>query len=52
LLSSLLGAAVGIALILSGRRGRDSAMPFGPFLAIAGLVALFFGPQITRLYLG
>ena len=52
LLSSLLGAAVGIALILSGRRGRDSAMPFGPFLAIAGLLALFFGPQITRLYLG
>ena len=52
LLSSLLGAAVGIALILSGRRGRDSAMPFGPFLAIAGLLALCFGPQITRLYLG
>ncbi|CAN4267903.1 PulO Type II secretory pathway, prepilin signal peptidase PulO and related peptidases [Methylophilaceae bacterium] len=52
LLSSLLGAAVGIALILSGRRACDSAMPFGPFLAIAGLVALFFGPQITWLYLG
>ena len=52
LLSSLLGAAVGITLILSGQRGRDSAMPFGPFLAIAGLAALFFGPQLTRLYLG
>jgi leader peptidase (prepilin peptidase)/N-methyltransferase len=51
LLSSLLGAAVGIALIASRQRGRDSAMPFGPFLAIAGLAALFFGPQLMRLYL-
>jgi len=51
LLSSLLGAAVGMTLIVSGRRGRDSAMPFGPFLAIAGLAALFFGPQLSRFYL-
>jgi len=40
-----------MTLIVSGRRGRDSAMPFGPFLAIAGLAALFFGPQLSRFYL-
>ena len=51
LLSSLLAAAIGITLIATGRRGRDSAMPFGPFLAMAGLAALFFGPQIMRFYL-
>ncbi len=51
LLSSLLAAAIGIALIATGRRGRDSAMPFGPFLAMAGLAALFFGPQIMQFYL-
>lgn len=52
LLSSLLCASIGIALLLSGKRGRDSAIPFGPFLAAGGLAALFFGPQLMRFYLG
>ena len=46
LLSSLLAAAIGIVLILSGQRGRDSTIPFGPFLAIAGLTVLFLGPHL------
>ena len=42
LASSLVGAVVGILLIVSGNQGRDTPMPFGPFLAGAGLLHLFF----------
>mgnify|MGYP001275762411 CR=1 FL=1 len=52
LLSSLVGALIGIVLIVLARRGKDVPMPFGPYLAGAGLIALFWGPQINRLYLG
>lgn len=52
LLSSLVGAAVGIGLILFGRHGRDTPIPFGPYLAVAGIIALFWGEAITRRYLG
>ncbi|WP_210398184.1 prepilin peptidase [Motiliproteus sediminis] len=50
ILSSLVGAVLGIGLTLI--RGRDSAspMPFGPFLAIAGLVALLWGPLLVERY--
>jgi leader peptidase (prepilin peptidase)/N-methyltransferase len=51
LLSSFVGAAVGIALIVFARRGRSVPIPFGPYLACAGLVALFWGENINRLYL-
>ncbi|MBI3045146.1 MAG: prepilin peptidase [Betaproteobacteria bacterium] len=51
LLSSLVGAAVGIGLIVFARHGRDQPIPFGPYLAIAGLIALFWGEQLTRQYL-
>jgi leader peptidase (prepilin peptidase)/N-methyltransferase len=36
--------------VLAGR-GRQVPMPFGPYLAAAGLLALFFGNDINRLYL-
>ncbi|HRE16298.1 MAG TPA: A24 family peptidase, partial [Rhodocyclaceae bacterium] len=52
LLSSLVGAVIGIVLIILARRGKDVPMPFGPYLAGAGLIALFWGLQINRLYLG
>lgn len=52
LLSSLVGAVVGIALIVFARHGRNVPIPFGPYLAAAGLIALFWGSQITRSYLG
>jgi leader peptidase (prepilin peptidase)/N-methyltransferase len=48
LLSSVVGALVGIGLILFTRHGRDKPIPFGPYLAAAGLIALLFGPQIAR----
>lgn len=52
LLSSLVGAAIGIALIVFAGRGRSVPIPFGPYLAIAGMIALLHGPALTRAYLG
>jgi leader peptidase (prepilin peptidase) / N-methyltransferase len=51
LVSSFIGAVAGIALMVLARRGRNVPIPFGPYLAAAGLVALFWGPQITQHYL-
>lgn len=52
IVSSVVGAAVGILLIAAARHGKGVPIPFGPYLAIAGLIALFFGRQITSAYLG
>ncbi|MFA7607390.1 MAG: A24 family peptidase [Rhodocyclaceae bacterium] len=52
LLSSLVGAVVGVALIVLARHGRNVPIPFGPYLAAAGIIALFWGQDITALYLG
>jgi len=52
LLSSLVGAVVGIALLLARRQGRETPMPFGPYLAAAGLLALLFGDTILAVWLG
>ncbi|QDF98639.1 prepilin peptidase [Azoarcus sp. DD4] len=52
LLSSLVGAIVGIALILLARHGRNVPIPFGPYLAVAGIVAMLWGDRITAQYLG
>ncbi|HYD33581.1 MAG TPA: A24 family peptidase [Methylophilaceae bacterium] len=52
LLSSLLGSIIGIGLIVLARRGRNVPMPFGPYLALGGICALFWGSQISNLYLG
>ncbi len=51
LLSSVVGAVVGIGLIIALKRGRDIPIPFGPYLAGGGLIALFWGSQITQSYL-
>ncbi len=50
LLSSLLGAVVGGLLILLRGRDRQLPMPFGPFLAGAGWVAMLWGEALTRVY--
>jgi len=52
LLSSVVGATVGITLIIVARHGRNVPIPFGPYLAAAGAIALFWGPQLTQRYLG
>lgn len=51
LLSSAVGAVVGIALIVFKRHDRDVPIPFGPYLAGGGVAALFFGEQLTRLWM-
>jgi leader peptidase (prepilin peptidase)/N-methyltransferase len=52
LLSSLVGAVVGIGLIVFAKHGRNNPIPFGPYLAAAGMIALLFGKQIAQTYLG
>ncbi|MGQ9475928.1 MAG: prepilin peptidase [Actinomycetota bacterium] len=48
----LTGSLLGLGMIAAGRKGRRSRVPFGPFLAIGSLVALFFGPFLWRFYKG
>lgn len=52
LLASVVGAVVGIGLIVSGRQQRGTPLPFGPYLVLAGMIALFYGNQINHEYLG
>ncbi|WP_019141972.1 prepilin peptidase [Noviherbaspirillum massiliense] len=52
LLSSVVGAIVGIALIVFVKRGRENPIPFGPYLAAAGLIALIYGKAMVQAYLG
>ena len=51
LLSSIVGAVVGIGLILFRGRDRNIPIPFGPYLATAGWISLLWGEQINRFYL-
>ena len=52
LLSSALGAVIGLIMILFRGHQREHPIPFGPFLALAGLVALLAGKPLIELYLG
>lgn len=52
LASSMVGAVVGIALIVFARHGRSIPIPFGPYLAAATVIALFWGKPLTEKYLG
>ncbi len=51
ILSSLVGAVLGIGLVLLKGRDHQQPLPFGPFLAIAGWIALLWGPGIVDHYL-
>lgn len=50
LLSSLVGSVVGISLIIIKGRDRNIPIPFGPYLAVAGWIAFFWGDAIVRYY--
>jgi leader peptidase (prepilin peptidase)/N-methyltransferase len=50
LLSSAVGAAVGIWMIVFKGHQREVPIPFGPYLAGGGIAAMFFGPQLTQLW--
>jgi leader peptidase (prepilin peptidase)/N-methyltransferase len=52
LLSSAVGAVIGILMIVVRGRDRNIPIPFGPYLAIAGWIALIYGPQIQSAWLG
>ncbi|MYM82396.1 prepilin peptidase [Duganella sp. FT50W] len=49
LLSSLVGAVVGVGLILFARRARNNPIPFGPYLAAAGLIAMLYSAPLLGL---
>ena len=49
LLSSVVGALVGIAMIVLGKHGREQPIPFGPYLAGAGLLAMMHGAELAAI---
>ena len=51
LLASVVGAAVGICMITAGRLNSCQPLPFGPYLAGAGLIVMLFGRQLVNGYL-
>lgn len=51
LLSSLVGAVIGIAMIVFAKHEKSKPIPFGPYLAIAGWIALLWGERINQYYL-
>ncbi|MFN6972476.1 MAG: prepilin peptidase [Rheinheimera sp.] len=51
LLSSLVGAVCGIVLLSMQGKDKNHAIPFGPYIAAAGFIAMLWGEQITQAYL-
>ncbi|CAN5896021.1 A24 family peptidase [soil metagenome] len=52
LLSSVVGALVGISMMLFANMSKNNPIPFGPYLAAAGVIALLWGKQLSQQYLG
>jgi len=50
LFSSLVGAVVGIALMVAARHDRNQPLPYGPYLAVAGWIAFVWGDAILKWY--
>jgi leader peptidase (prepilin peptidase)/N-methyltransferase len=50
-LGALIGAVTGGLLMAAGKMQRRSALPFGLFMAIGGLISLFVGPELWGLYM-
>lgn len=51
ILSSFVGAVVGIALMVLAKHERSTPIPFGPYIAVAGWIALIWGQTLTQQYL-
>ena len=51
LLSSIVGAVIGIGMIVIRGRDKNIPIPFGPYLAIAGWISLLYGEKINQAYL-
>ena len=52
LVAVLAGGVLAIVVLLTRRKGRKDAIPFGPFLALGGVVSLFWGEALLAWYLG
>ena len=50
MLSAVVGAIVGTTMIVFGGTSRETPIPFGPYLAAAGWIALLWGTELTRMY--
>jgi leader peptidase (prepilin peptidase)/N-methyltransferase len=50
LISMLSGGSLAASLLASGRKGRKDPVPFGPFLALGGMISLFWGEAILTWY--
>ncbi len=50
LTSSLVGATVGITMIVLGKTERSTQIPFGPYLAAAGWITVLWGNELMRFY--
>ena len=48
--ASMVGAVVGVGLLLLGPKSRSLKIPFGPYLSLGALVWMFAGPEIVRWY--
>lgn len=51
MVSAFFGAAVGVTLIACGRRDWSSRLPYGPYIAVAAVVWIFFGPDLVDWWL-
>jgi leader peptidase (prepilin peptidase)/N-methyltransferase len=51
IVASMIGALVGVGLVLFGDKGLKTAVPFGPFLALAAMIYLLHGPELVRQHL-
>ncbi|MGW8179470.1 MAG: prepilin peptidase [bacterium] len=49
--ASLTGSVIGVLLMIFGGKGRKSKIPFGPFLALGGMISLLFGQELLWIYL-
>ncbi len=52
LLSSIVGAFVGISMMVFAKMSKNNPIPFGPYLAAAGLIAMIWGKTLSQQYLG
>ena len=52
LLSSMVGAVIGILMIVVARHDKNIPIPFGPYLAVAGWITLIWGDVMIRAWLG
>jgi len=51
LVSSVVGSVIGITMIVVGKNEQQQPIPFGPYLAVAGWIALLWGETINTTYL-